>query len=409
MIEQGCVLFLMLDKQSEHKQERSSQLAVAVGLLLFASVVLGSGVLGDTGDSRLADGDQAADDSGADRTTDREMALNDAEVGRDGEMAFSWQDCLGTDRPLDPPTDDEPRDAAGETDRDTQTDRPNSAGTPRTPMTGTATSAAGAISFTAQPIDRDSNMFGVRDGQMDCGGMGDSPMLIGFGAMNEPANLQPIIRQMCDSFIHQEFFANLGEGVVRTEDGFEITTIDDAGNEVTETISRASIQQLTHGLGPLVDACTAMMMATVNNAGMGMDGGMGHGNDHGGGWSDWDDDCYDEDEWIDWDDGDWEHDSDDYDEDSDEANDAHSDDSPADDEPRDSRHDEQTDRRHGDDWNPCGDRDDWDGEDEHSDEDESDEAESDEYHDSADGDVDEEDESTDDESDDDASDSNGDD
>ena len=102
MIEQGCVLFLMLDKQSEHKQERSSQLAVAVGLLLFASVVLGSGVLGDTGDSRLADGDQAADDSGADRTTDREMALNDAEVGRDGEMAFSWQDCLGTDRPLDP-------------------------------------------------------------------------------------------------------------------------------------------------------------------------------------------------------------------------------------------------------------------------------------------------------------------
>ena len=404
------MLFLMLDKQSEHKQERSSQLAVAVGLLLFASVVLGSGVLGDTGDSRLADGDQAADDSGADRTTDREMALNDAEVGRDGEMAFSWQDCLGTDRPLDPPTDDEPRDAAGETDRDTQTDRPNSAGTPRTPMTGTATSAAGAISFTAQPIDRDSNMFGVRDGQMDCGGMGDSPMLIGFGAMNEPANLQPIIRQMCDSFIHQEFFANLGEGVVRTEDGFEITTIDDAGNEVTETISRASIQQLTHGLGPLVDACTAMMMATVNNAGMGMDGGMGHGNDHGGGWSDWDDDCYDEDEWIDWDDGDWEHDSDDYEhEDSDEANDAHSDDSPADDEPRDSRHDEQTDRRHGDDWNPCGDRDDWDGEDEHSDEDESDEAESDEYHDSADGDVDEEDESTDDESDDDASNSNGDD
>ena len=372
------MLLLMLDEQSEHKQERSSQLAVAVGLLLFASVVLGSGVLGDAGDSRLADGDEAADDSGADRTTDREMALNDAEVGRDGEMTFSWQDCLGTDRPLDSPTDDEPRDAAGETDRDTQTDRPNSAGTPRTPMTGTTTTAAGAISFTAQPIDRDSNLFGVRDGQMDCGGMGDSAMLIGFGAMNGPANLQPIIRQMCDSFIHQEFFANLGEGVVRTEDGFEITTIDDAGNEVTETISRASIQQLTHGLGPLVDACTAMMMAMVNNAGMGMGGGMGHGNDHGGGWGDWDDDCYDEDEWIDWDD----------------------------DEPRDSRHDEQTDRRHGDDWNPCGDRDDWDGEDEHSDEDESDEAESDEYHDSADGDVDEEDESTDDESDDDASDSN---
>lgn len=361
----------MLEEQFEHKQPRSSQLAVAVGLLLFASVVLGSGVLGDAGDSRLADGDEAANDSGADRTTDREMALNDADVGRDGEMTFSWQDCLGADRPLDSPTDDEPRDAAGETDRDTQTDRPNSAGTPRTPMTGTATTAAGAVSFTAQPIDRDPNLFGVRDGQMDCGGMGDSAMLIGFGAMNGPANLQPIIRQMCDSFIHQEFFANLGEGVVRTEDGFEITTIDDAGNEVTETISRASIQQLTHGLGPLVDACTAMMMAMVNNAGMGMGGGMGHGNDHGGGWGDWDDDCYDED--------DYEH------EDSDEANDAHSDDSPADDEPRDSRHDEQTDRRLGDDWNPCGDWDDWDGEDEHSDEDESD------------GDVDEEDESTEDE------------
>ncbi len=364
------MLFLMLDEQSEHKQERSSQLAVAVGLLLFASVVLGSGVLGDAGDSRLADGDEAADDSGADRTTDREMALNGADVGRDGEMTFSWQDCLGADRPLDSPTDDEPRDAAGETDRDTQTDRPNSAGTPRTPMTGTATTASGAISFTAQSIDRNTNLFGVRDGQMDCGGMGDSAMLIGFGAMNGPANLQPIIRQMCDSFIHQEFFANLGEGVVRTEDGFEITTIDDAGYEVTETISRASIQQLTHGLGPLVDACTAMMMAMVNNAGLGMGGGMAHGNDHGGGLGDWDDDCYHEDESSE--------------DEADEANDAHSDD-----------------------WNPCGDRDDWDGEDEHSDEDESDEAESDEYHDSADGDVDEEDESIDDESDDDASDSNG--
>ncbi len=390
MIEQGQSLLLMLDEQSEHKQERSSQLAVAVGLLLFASVVLGSGVLGDAGDSRLAEGDEAADDSGADRTTDREMALNGADVGRDGEMAFSWQDCLGTDRPLDSPTDDEPRDAAGETDRDTQTDRPNFAGTPRTPMTGTATTAAGAISFTAQPIDRDSNLFGVRDGQMDCGGMGDSAMLIGFGAMNGPANLQPIIRQMCDSFIHQEFFANLGEGVVRTEDGFEITTIDDAGNEVTETISRASIQQLTHGLGPLVDACTAMMMAMVNNAGMGMGGGMGHGNDHGGGLGDWDDDCYHEDESSE--------------DEADEANDAHSDDSPAHDEPRDSRHDEQTDRPHGDDWNPCGERDDWDGGDEHSDEDESDESEEDD--DSADGDVNDEDESTHNESDDDASDSN---
>ena len=390
MIEQGQSLLLMLDEQSEHKQERSSQLAVAVGLLLFASVVLGSGVLGDAGDSRLAEGDEAADDSGADRTTDREMALNGADVGRDGEMAFSWQDCLGTDRPLDSPTDDEPRDAAGETDRDTQTDRPNFAGTPRTPMTGTATTAAGAISFTAQPIDRNSNLFGVRDGQMDCGGMGDSAMLIGFGAMNGPANLQPIIRQMCDSFIHQEFFANLGEGVVRTEDGFEITTIDDAGNEVTETISRASIQQLTHGLGPLVDACTAMMMAMVNNAGMGMGGGMGHGNDHGGGLGDWDDDCYHEDESSE--------------DEADEANDAHSDDSPAHDEPRDSRHDEQTDRPHGDDWNPCGERDDWDGGDEHSDEDESDESEEDD--DSADGDVNDEDESTHNESDDDASDSN---
>ena len=50
----------MLDEESEQNQKRGSQLAVAVGRLLFASGVLGSGGLGDTGDTRLSDAEEGA-------------------------------------------------------------------------------------------------------------------------------------------------------------------------------------------------------------------------------------------------------------------------------------------------------------------------------------------------------------
>ena len=47
----------MVDDESMDNKERASQLAVAVGMLLFASVILGSGVLGDAGDDELYGGD----------------------------------------------------------------------------------------------------------------------------------------------------------------------------------------------------------------------------------------------------------------------------------------------------------------------------------------------------------------
>ena len=51
----------MVDDESMNNNERASQLAVAVGMLLFASVIFGSGVLGDAGEDRLSDGNDRGD------------------------------------------------------------------------------------------------------------------------------------------------------------------------------------------------------------------------------------------------------------------------------------------------------------------------------------------------------------
>ena len=66
----------MVDDESMNNNERASQLAVAVGMLLFASVIFGSGVLGDAGEDRLSDGNDRGDDVDSNAASDREEENN---------------------------------------------------------------------------------------------------------------------------------------------------------------------------------------------------------------------------------------------------------------------------------------------------------------------------------------------
>ncbi len=384
----------MLDEQSEENQERGSQLAVAVGLLLFASVVLGSGVLGDSGDARLSEGEEGADDADADPATDREQMANGLMDVRSEEGDFSWEDCLGNDRPFDVPADgmpgeDEPRDVKREgktdpnTDADAATgaDRPNTAGNSAgTPMSATGTTAAGQITFT---VDRTDAVDAARD---PCAGMfTNAAGIFGMNGMhgaNTGQALQSMFDQMCEGWVHGEFWGNIGGDVERSDDGsISITTVDDTGAENTDTISPATAHALTAGLAPIVESCSDWMMMRAQSSmagsyGNGFGNGFGHGGGHGwdqghGDWDrDWYDECEEEDDWHDWETDEWdgEHDSDESDEhESDEhesdEHDANGEDSDADDghedEPRESRHAGESDRRHAD-WDPCADYHDWD-------------------------------------------------
>jgi hypothetical protein len=356
----------MLDEQSEQNQERGSQLAVAVGMLLFASVVLGSGVLGDTGDTRLSDAEEGADDADSNPATDREQMANGAMDLRDVDGDLSWEDCLGSERPDAIPgqeiPEDMPRDR--QTDPNTATDRPDS---PDTPVQVTGTNAVDRITFTVDRADAADE---------PCSGMfRNAPSMLGMNGMLGPnQGLNSMFHGMCQSWVHSEFWGNIHGDVERAEDGsISITTYDEDRTENTDTLSPNTVRAMTAGLAPLVDGCTGMLSSMMMSSGMGPGNGFGggmmdHGDDRG---HDWFEDCEEDDreDWVndEWDDEyDWdEEESDEYDE-SDEVNDDDSDEE----EPREPRHADENDRRHGD-WNPCADYDrehDWD--DEESDEDE---------------------------------------
>lgn len=352
----------MLDEQSEQNQERGSQLAVAVGMLLFASVVLGSGVLGDTGDTRLSDAEGGADDADSNPETDREQMANGAMDLRDVDGDLSWEDCLGSERPDAIPgqeiPEDMPRDR--QTDLNTGTDRPNSDGTP---IQTTGTNAAGQITFIVDRADAADD---------PCSGMfRNAPGMLGMNGMLGPnQGLDSMFHGMCEAWVHSEFWGNIHGDVERAEDGsISITTYDEDRTENTDTLSPNTVRAMTAGLAPLVDGCTGMLSSMMMSSGMGPGNGFGggmmdHGDDRG---HDWFEDCEEDDreDWVndEWDDEyDWdEEESDEYDE-SDEVNDDDSDEE----EPREPRHADENDRRHGD-WNPCADYDrehDWDDEDE---------------------------------------------
>ena len=78
----------MADDESMNNNERASQFAVAVGMLLFASVIFGSGVLGDAGEDRLSDGNDRGDDINSNAASDREEENNRLRNDRmDGDIS----------------------------------------------------------------------------------------------------------------------------------------------------------------------------------------------------------------------------------------------------------------------------------------------------------------------------------
>ena len=73
----------MDESRKETTGDRSAQIALTMGLLLFASVILGSGALGDDRDANAADDNDDRGDEPSDRIgEDRDGAVLDGEMLR---------------------------------------------------------------------------------------------------------------------------------------------------------------------------------------------------------------------------------------------------------------------------------------------------------------------------------------
>jgi len=202
----------MDESRKETTGDRSAQIALTMGLLLFASVILGSGALGDDRGANAA-GDN--DDRG-DEPSDR--------VGEDrGEAALDE----GMVR-LEIACDDGDVEACEEL-RDIFENR----------MMGDRT---------------DMREMDERRGN-------DNRNMRGENQMQVPPE---ILREMAQMWCHDHVFNTFWENThaVQLDDGsgFEMITYDDDGHEESTVISHNAMWQITRGLEPLVESCAGMMM-----------------------------------------------------------------------------------------------------------------------------------------------------
>ena len=330
----------MVDDESMNNNERASQLAVAVGMLLFASVIFGSGVLGDSGEDRLTDENDRGEETESNPNSDRpEMAPDDRDVDLD---SMSWEDCMGDEMPRQPLTDQRPN---------MPTDRPDS-----TVLEDMTPEDRERLAASGIGIDRTED----RD---PCMGMfrGEGPDMMGMNGMFGPnQELHSMFFQMCQAWVHSEFWGNI-DNMERAEDGsVSITTYAADGTTSTDTLSPESVRAMNAALAPLVDGCVAMMGSMLMNSGIGIPDGHHGGNMHP--------------DWRDCEDGDWNHWDDEWDEnynwEEESEDDSNSDEDGWGDEPR-TRDSEQNDRRdfnqdpcEEQDWDNDWDENDWNQEDE---------------------------------------------
>ena len=244
----------MLDEQSEQNQERGSQLAVAVGMLLFASVILGSGVLGDTGNDRLSDENERGEDADSNPATDREddndrLGNDWAEENLDEDMARLEIAC-----------DD------GEGDIE-------------------ACEEMRGMMLENRMMANGDDMRGMdeRRGHDDRDIRGENQMRV------PPEVLREMVHMWCHSHVFDTFWENTHAVELDDGSGFEMITYDDDGHEESTVISHDAMWQITSGLEPLVGSCAGMMMELM---GVGMPP-----HDHE---DEWDEDC-EEDDREDWD------------------------------------------------------------------------------------------------------------
>ena len=214
----------MVDDESMNNNERASQLAVAVGMLLFASVIFGSGVLGDAGEDRLSDGNDRGEDVDSNTASDREEENNRLRNDRmDGEIS---EDMAS----LEIACDD------GEGDMEACEE-----------MRGMM------LENRIRVNDADMREMDQRRGQ-------EYREMRGPIQMQVPPEIRVEMAEMwCHNNVHSTFWDNIGD-VQEGEEGFEIVTYDENDNMETTFISHAAMSQLLMGLEPLVDSCSDMML-----------------------------------------------------------------------------------------------------------------------------------------------------
>jgi len=207
----------MDESSKETTGDRSTQIALTMGLLLFASVILGSGALGDDRDTNAAGDDRDAREDGDDRlANDREQTNLDEEMQR-----------------LEIACDD------GEGDMEA------------------CEGLRGMIESRMM-----ANGAGMR-GMDEMRGHDDRDTR-GPGQMQIPPE---VLHDMAGMWCHDHVFSTFWENTntVELEDGsgFEIITYDDEDNEESTVISHDAMWQITAGLEPLVESCTHMMSALM--------------------------------------------------------------------------------------------------------------------------------------------------
>ena len=214
----------MVDDESMNNNERASQLAVAIGMLLFASVIFGSGVLGDAGEDRLSDENERGDDIDSNAASDREEEDNrlrndrmDEDIRED--MASLEIACDG-----------------GEGDIEACEE-----------MRGMM------LENRIRVDDPDMREMDHRRGQEDRDMRGPIQMQV------PPEILVEMAEMWCHNNVYSTFWENIGD-VHEGEEGFEIVTYDENDNMETTFISHAAMSQLLMGLEPLVDSCSDMML-----------------------------------------------------------------------------------------------------------------------------------------------------
>jgi hypothetical protein len=238
--------YFMDESHKETTGDRSAQIALTMGLLLFASVILGSGALGDDRDANAADDNDDRGDESSDRVgEDRDGAVLDEEVVR-----------------LEVACDDGDVEACEE--------------------------LRGIF---------ENRMMGGRDdmrGMDERRGHDDRDMREENQMRVPPEVLREMAHMWCHSHVFDTFWENTHAVELDDGSGFEMITYDDDGHEESTVISHDAMWQITSGLEPLVGSCAAMMMELM---GVGMPP-----HDHG---DEWDEDDWDEaDESDEWDEDD---------------------------------------------------------------------------------------------------------
>ena len=214
----------MVDDESMNNNERASQLAVAIGMLLFASVIFGSGVLGDAGEDRLSDENERGDDIDSNAASDREEEDNRL---RNDRMDEDFREDMAS---LEIACD------GGEGDIEACEE-----------MRGMM------LENRIRVDDPDMREMDQRRGQEDRDMRGPIQMQV-------PPEIRVEMAEMwCHNNVYSTFWENIGD-VSEGEEGFEIVTYDENDNMETTFISHAAMSQLLMGLEPLVDSCSDMML-----------------------------------------------------------------------------------------------------------------------------------------------------